>query len=135
MGELLADTIEKLPNAVPQLIIPMPLHPLRLKERGFNQALELARPIAKRLGIPINNKSCERIRVTQAQSLIPAPQRLHNVENAFRVNENFQATNIAIIDDVITTGHTVNELSKVLRKREVEKITIWCCAKSIYSNF
>lgn len=114
----------------PELIIPVPLHIKRLRHRGFNQALELARPIAKLLDIPIEKHCCQRTRHTQAQSSIPAKQRRHNLKNAFQFNGK-APHHVAIIDDVMTTGHTVNELSHALRLAGSEYIEIWTIARTI----
>lgn len=132
LGELLAKNIllHLAENNKPDYLIPMPLHQKRLSERGFNQALELARPIAKYLQIPIDFRSCIRSRATIAQSLIPAEARHENIKNAFSISKKFFARQVAIIDDVVTTGNTVTELSRLLRKQGVENISIWCCART-----
>jgi ComF family protein len=134
LGELLAEKIIKTYGLqpLPECIIPIPLHSERLCERGFNQALELARPLEKHLNIPINLNACQRIINTQAQSLIPAKNRQHNIKNAFIVNESFSNKHIAIIDDVMTTGSTVYELSKILKKARAKQIDIWCCARTSF---
>lgn len=118
-------------KTLPGIIIPVPLHPKRLKERGFNQALELAKPIARQLNIPFDLHSCQRIRATETQSLIPAEKRRSNMQDAFIVNKNFATKHVAILDDVMTTGHTVNELAKSLQKIKVEKIDVWCVARAM----
>ncbi|CAN5366280.1 ComF family protein [soil metagenome] len=122
--EFYADT------ALPECIIPVPLHQRRLRERGYNQALEIARPIHKYLKIPIDTHHCQRLRPTQAQSGLHAKQRQDNVFQAFTVATNFKPRHVAIIDDVVTTGHTVAELSRVLRLAGVEQIDVWCCART-----
>jgi ComF family protein len=115
---------------LPEIIIPVPLHHQRLRERGYNQALEIARLIAKKLRIVIDYKSCRRIKHTQAQALLPFKERKKNLIKAFTVKHNFKAKHIAIIDDVVTTGSTVSALSKVMRKQGVQTIDIWCCART-----
>jgi ComF family protein len=117
-------------QALPECIIPVPLHVKRLQERGFNQALEIARSIAKKLKLKIDFKSCQRTRATEAQSALPAKQRHRNVKNAFTVTNSFHYKHVALIDDVITTGHTISELSSVLREAGVEQIDVWCCART-----
>lgn len=118
------------PNNRPQMIIPMPLHKTRLRERGFNQAVELARPIAKAWNIPISLQDCQRIRATPAQIELPAEQRRKNVKNAFHIQKKFYFEHVAIVDDVITTGSTVQELSLQLRRQGVKKIDVWSCART-----
>lgn len=131
LGELFLEKLTLLDNKEkPDLILPVPLHKARLCERGFNQALEIARPIAKAMKIPIANTLAQRIRHTEAQSLIPADQRYKNIKNSFVITENLAGKYIAIIDDVMTTGHTVNELSKALRNAGAAKIDVWCCARA-----
>ena len=116
---------------LPTCIIPVPLHRSRLKERGFNQALEIARPLSKNFKIAIDTTHCTRIKATAAQSsLLSLHERRRNIKNAFHINPLFQAKHVAIVDDVVTTGHTVDELSKALTLIGVEKIDIWCCAKT-----
>ena len=79
---------------MPEIIIPVPLHRTRLRERGFNQALEIARPIARSLDIPVDYKSCERVRKTPAQSLLPAAERRKNIKGAFRVTRPITARHV-----------------------------------------
>lgn len=117
-------------TALPDLILPVPLHHARLSERGFNQALEIAKPIGKYFQIPIDTRSCIRIKNTQAQSSLPASKRKHNLKNAFGLSHFISAKHVAILDDVVTTGNTVSEIAFLLRKIGVEKIDIWCCART-----
>lgn len=130
LGALLAEHLARHVTALPECIIPVPLHRTRLSERGFNQALELARPIARRLGVPLDYTSCERLRATAAQSRLPAAQRRANVRNAFRVSGEIAARHVAIVEDVITTGNTVNELARVLRRAGVKTVEIWACGRA-----
>jgi ComF family protein len=111
LGDLMATALASEGAPWPQRLIPVPLHSTRLRARGFNQAVELARPIACRLGIPIDLHSCSRIRATAAQSSIPADQRRRNVRGAFRAHKPLQG-HVAIVDDVMTTGHTVEALAR-----------------------
>lgn len=132
LGTLLAEKIspqytnEKLPD----IIIPVPLHKKRLRERGFNQAIELARPISKKLNIPIEYKRCERVVNTAAQSNLPANQRSNNVKNAFVGHKQLAYQHIALLDDVMTTGHTLIEISRALYYVGVKRIDVWCCART-----
>lgn len=132
LGELMAEKISKhyQQTNLPEIIIPVPLHNQRLRQRGYNQAIELARPIAKILALPIDIKSCKRIKNTGTQSSIPAKQRAKNIKKAFTIKNKPAAKHVAIIDDVITTGNTIKELSSVLHKSGVQTIDIWCCAKT-----
>jgi ComF family protein len=131
LGKMLAERLQKIYTAnKPEIIIPVPLHKERLRERGFNQAYELARPIAKKFKIPIDLKSCLRIKHTTAQSLIHADERHRNIKNAFKIIKPVTYKHVAILDDVVTTGSTVRELSMVLCKAGVETIDVWCVAKT-----
>lgn len=130
-GELLALRIKQIyQDSLPEVIIPVPLHRNRLRERGFNQSLELARELNKFLSIEINFNACQRIRNTQPQALIAAHQRHANMQGAFKCRTDFQAKHIAIIDDVVTTGETTHALRQVFIEREVKQIDIWCVAKA-----
>lgn len=116
-------------QALPDLLMPIPLHPLRLRERGFNQALEIGRLVAKHFLIPIDTESMLRVRHTRAQSDLSAPERKINIKNAFIAKRNFQDLKIAVIDDVITTSSTVREFCSVLRKNNARQIDVWCIAR------
>ena len=132
LGELLSREIEqRYPHdEFPQCIIPVPLHQARLRERGFNQAVEIARPVAKRLKIPLDFTACERSRHTSAQSELPAKERYQNVKGAFRVIKKLTVKHVVILDDVVTTGHTVSELSRTLQAAGVARVDVWCCART-----
>lgn len=130
LGTLMAKYITKHVQTRPELIIPVPLHAVRLHERGYNQATELARPIARALSIPIDYQHCQRRRATAVQSDLPAKERSRNVKGVFSVARELRARHVAIVDDVMTTGATVAELSAALRKAGVEKIDIWVCARA-----
>ncbi len=129
LGELLAAQLATRIETLPQRIIPVPLHRTRLRERGFNQSVELARPIAARFGIPIDVSSCTRVRATPAQSTLPAAQRKANVRDAFKIRRRIPVRHVAILDDVITTGHTVNELAQALRRAGVPVVEVWAVAR------
>lgn len=119
----------------PACIIPIPLHYKRLRERGFNQAVEIAKPIAKKLKIPLDLRSWSRIKATQAQTELSAKDRAHNIKNAFVLHKKtFNAKYVVVFDDVITTGHTVTEFCSLLRENGVEKIEVWCCARTAGDN-
>jgi len=115
---------------LPHRLIPVPLHPKRLKERGFNQALEISRHTAQALNIPLDPYSVSRIKPTLAQSGLSKTLRQKNIQNAFASNMRLDGLHVAIIDDVITTGQTVLELSKVLTDCGAAQIDVWCCARA-----
>jgi ComF family protein len=134
LGELLASYLkEQYQNqSKPEVIIPVPLHHERLRERGYNQALELARPIAKRLKIKIDYSSVIRTKNTLAQARLSAKKRKQNIKQAFNVEKIKNYKHVAVIDDVITTGNTATELCEILYKKGIGKIDVWCCAKAYF---
>lgn len=117
-------------EALPDCILPVPLHPGRQRERGFNQAIEIARPLARRLGCALDLETCVRIRATPSQSRISAQQRRHNLRGAFTLTR-APARHIALLDDVMTTGSTLNELAMLLRRNGAERIDVWVCARTV----
>lgn len=133
-GQLFLSRISKVwykNQALPDMIIPVPLHRKRLRERGFNQSLEIAKFISKSLNIPLDIHGVKRIKNTQAQSGLKLASRKQNLERAFTtVQKNRYAhLTIAILDDVMTTGYTVRSLAQTLKMNGAEKIHVWCCAR------
>jgi len=122
--------VEHRKNNLPECIIPVPLHSQRLHERGFNQALELARIIAKQLNIPLDYTLCQRNKATPFQSGLSAKQRKQNLKNAFSLTKSHSYKHVAIFDDVVTTGTTVNELAKQLKQSGVETIEVWAITRT-----
>jgi ComF family protein len=119
---------------LPDLIIPMPLHPNRLKERGFNQALEISRLVAKQYGIPLLVDGCKRIKHTAPQMGLPWKSRQKNVRNAFSCKIELSGMHVAVIDDVMTTGATLNELAKVLHKQGANEISNWVVSRVLLDH-
>ncbi len=117
-------------NNLPECIIPVPLHSQRLRQRGFNQSLELARIVAIQLNIPLDYSLCQRDKATQFQSGLSAKQRKKNLKNAFSVIKPHSYKHVAIFDDVVTTGTTVNELARQLKQSGVETIEVWAIART-----
>lgn len=132
LGALLADSVEQRSAAPPGLLVPVPLHPRRRRERGFNQALELARPVARRLGVPLAADLCERRHNTPHQFSLPAGRRRANVRNAFVLRRPPPAKHVALIDDVVTTGATVNELARLLKRGGAERVEVWAVARTVF---
>lgn len=114
----------------PDLLIPMPLHPARLRERGFNQALEIARGIACRLDVPLEPNACRRIRDTPGQTGLDWKQRRRNVRGAFACDKDLTGMKVAVLDDVMTTGATLDELSRVLRRSGATEVSAWVVART-----
>jgi ComF family protein len=139
LGDLLLRRLQKLEQweeGVPDCIIPVPLHRGRLVKRGFNQSLEIVRPVAKKLNISIDVKTVRRKRQTLAQADLNAVQRNTNVKGCFEIQSQ-KAVNyhhVVIIDDVVTTGSTINELAKQLKQSGVQKVGVWSIARAILAQ-
>lgn len=132
LGTLLAERLHGRSD-LPEAIIPVPLHESRYRKRGFNQAIEIARTVSRRLDIPLDLTACRRIRATVAQARLPAGERRGNLRKAFAARPGLVHRHVAILDDVVTTGTTVNEVARTLRWAGVEKIEVWACARTGHS--
>jgi len=132
LAKLLSEHLRKhLPaSQLPDLLMPMPLHHTRLRRRGFNQAYELARDCAAEFDIPIAHNGCRRIKNTPSQLTLDATARRRNLKDAFRVDMNLDGLAVAIIDDVITTGSSMAELSRTLRNAGAAHIYLWSVART-----
>lgn len=118
---------------LPQLILPVPLHHFRQWQRGYNQADLLAKQLTGWLQIPYRNDMIRRIKPTPTQRGLTATARRQNVKNAFYIDpalERLGYRSVALIDDVITTGSTLNEIAKQLRRFGIEQIQVWGLARS-----
>lgn len=131
IGRLVADAILPQIDAIPEAILPTPLHTKRLHTRGFNQALELARPLANILGVPLLTDTVIRHKTTLAQTELDAQQRQKNLHHAFQLTGKLPYRHIVIFDDVISTGATIRELAHLLREHGAEHIEAWSCARPI----
>jgi len=131
-GQLMAEHIKHQYRGeqLPDMVIPVPLHKRRLRERGFNQAQELARVCAKTLAIPLNTQHCRRNKHTEHQLGLSAMERHRNLKRAFSSQEFEPSTSVALVDDVMTTGTTLHELSACLKKAGCEQIHLWCIARA-----
>jgi ComF family protein len=114
----------------PDLLIPMPLHPGRLRERGFNQSLEIAKLISRWLDIPLAADACRRTRDTPPQAGLKWKERRRNVRGAFACDLDLSGGKIAILDDVITTGATLNEICRILKARGASEVSAWVVART-----
>lgn len=113
-----------------QCLIPVPMHPLRLRSRGFNQAAVLTKLLARNLNLPYDLKSCQKVHNTLPQASLGSKERKTNLHKAFKV-ERIPYQHITLIDDLLTTGYTANEIALTLKKSGVEKVDIWCCARAV----
>lgn len=131
MIRALASLLPESPPQLPDLIVAMPLSPQRLRERGFNQALELARDAARRMRVPVDADVCVKIRDTPPQTMLPWKERRRNVRGAFVVRTRLDGLHIAVVDDVLTTGATLDELARNLKKSGATSVTGWIVARTI----
>ena len=125
LGQLLGKVIEAAEgDFVPDCIVPVPLHLDRLRQRGYNQALEVARPIAKQLSAPVDTGLLQRIRKTPPQQGLSAIERRSNLRNAFDLTLAPSAQRILLVDDVMTTGETVRECCRTLLAGGVREVQV-----------
>lgn len=125
----LSDAVAALPR--PDLLIPMPLHPARIRERGFNHATEIARVVAKQLDLPLDITRCQRLRDTPPQMGLKHDARKRNVRGAFVCASDVQGQHIALIDDVMTTGTSLDELAATLKRAGAREVTCWVVARTL----
>lgn len=132
LGELLGTWLRQQyqNDTLPQIILPVPLHVARLRSRGFNQAIELAKPIARVLQIPLKRHLCQRIRATLPQTELSGLLRKRNLLGAFALQSLEGYSHIALLDDVVTTGHTVNELARLCKLMGAQRVDVWCVART-----
>ncbi len=129
LGELLSRELRTRLGPLPEVIIPVPLHGARLRQRGFNQSVELARPLARALDIAIDRSSVIRSRNTRPQADLGLQQRSRNLRGAFSIRRRIRYRHVAIVDDVMTSGHTVNQLARCLRRAGAKNIQVWTLAR------
>ena len=129
-GQLL---LQKTQSNKVDLIIPMPMHPTRLKQRGFNQALEIAKVLAKDNACKLDYKTVIRQTLTPPQASLPLKQRVKNIKGAFNIinAEHLMGKRIAIVDDVMTTGASLNELAKTLKQAGASHVECWVIARTL----
>jgi ComF family protein len=122
---------ENHPSSLPQMILPVPLHQRRLRERGYNQAWELARSLARSLGIPCRHDLLQRVRHTDAQTGLNAAQRRRNLRSAFALREAAALpAHVVVLDDVFTTGTTFTECVRVLKRAGASRVDVWALARA-----
>lgn len=129
---LLAERVRT--ETTPDCILPVPLHPGRQRERGFNQAIEIARPLARQLGCALDLETCLRSRATPPQTRLSAQARRRNPRGAFELTRT-PPRHVVLLDDVMTTGSTLNELARLLRRGGAERVDVWVCARTAGSRF
>lgn len=131
LGRRLADHVAARGAPLPEVIVPVPLHATRLRERGYNQSLELARVVARQLDVPLAaHGAVERVRATASQTKLAPEARARNVRNAFRVADDFAGRRVALVDDVMTSGHTAGALAKSLKRAGARSVNVWVVARA-----
>lgn len=137
LGVLLAQAVDERGMRLPRLLVPVPLHESRFRERGFNQSAALARYAGRILGIPFSNRLVRRVRDTPSQTSLSMEERRHNVRGAFAVvgararRRLLAAGHVAVIDDVMTTGSTLKELQTSLLACGVARVDMWSVARVV----
>lgn len=130
LAELMVQYLS-LPFDRPDCLISIPLHPTRQRERGFNQTLEIAKSVQKKILIPIDVKSCKKNRHTPSQSHFSAIHRRHNIDaDVFTLSPDLDGKKVLIIEDVVTTGSTLQAFSSALKNAGVAAIDVWTCCRT-----
>lgn len=129
LGHLLADAVTDTPR--PEVLVPVPLGAQRLRERGFNQSLEIARIVSRRLSLAVDVASFRRVRDTPPQASLPFDARAGNVNRAFICDADLAGARVALVDDVLTTGASLNECAKALRKAGASAVLGWVAARTL----
>lgn len=128
LSELMAEALGALPR--PAALVPVPLHDTRLARRGYDQALELAAPLSRRLRIPLLADVLLRTRATAPQSELDAVARQRNLRRAFTVRADAALPDhVVLVDDVMTTGATLEAAARALRRAGVPRVEAWVCAR------
>ena len=132
-GQRLAERFADPSTPGPGMVVAVPLHPDRLRERGFNQATEIARPLARFLGFPLCHDLCFRIRPTPPQTRLTQTERHHNVDQAFECRSSLAGQTVVIVDDVITSTASINELARVLKLHGAGRIVAAAAARTLHT--
>lgn len=128
-AQALADAVADLPR--PDLLLPMPLHPTRLAERGFNQAAEIARRLARRLDMAWATTGLSRLRDTPPQAGLDLRARRRNLRGAFRCELDLHGRHVALVDDVMTSGASLHELAQAARRAGALHLSAWVVARAV----
>jgi ComF family protein len=128
LAYLLAEALEQEPY--PDFVLPMPVAASRLRDRGFNQASEIARHACAGFGLRVTEGLAQRTYARQSQTALPWRDRASNVRGAFRCETDITDKTIAVVDDVITTGATLHELATTLKRAGAEKVIGWIAART-----
>jgi competence protein ComFC len=132
-GLLIAEAAPILRRQKESFIVPVPLHPLKQREREFNQAAVLAGRLARATAIPLNEKTLLRVKPTETQTHLKREERTANMRGAFAIRNGVKLTGqrIILVDDVFTTGATTNECARMLRKAGAGDVCVWTVARGL----
>ena len=133
LARLLEEKIVRDPPV--HFIVPVPLAARRLRERGYNQALEIARHVARAIGARLAPEACERERDTPPQIDLPTAERSANVRGAFRAPGSLDGATVAVLDDVMTTGATLDEIAGTLKRSGAAQVVNWVVARTPPPDF
>jgi ComF family protein len=128
LGQLLTIRTHSFPR--PDMLLPMPLHFERLRERGFNQSTEIAGTLSRHLGIPVSH-ACHRIRATSSQAGLSLEKRGANLKGAFECDDTVRGLHVAVLDDVMTSGATLNEIARMLKDKGAKEVSAWVVARTL----
>lgn len=115
----------------PDVLVPMPLHPTRLRERGFNQAWEIAKPLGARLDVAVSARLCARVRATAPQADLSRRERRANLRGAFACERTVAGVKVAVLDDVMTSGASARVLARALVDAGAAVVTVWVVARAV----
>ena len=127
---LITDTVRESGEPMPDLLIGVPMTHRAVRKRGLNQAVFLARLIGRQLGIPVKSTLIKKLRETDRQSTLNASKRQRNLKGAFHCKGSLEDKHIALVDDILTTGATANEISRALKAAGANRVDIWVCART-----
>lgn len=129
----LAEALVQRITTQPDCIVALPLHAIRLRERGFNQSLLLAHQVSRRVGIPLLADACNRVRNTPPQSSLPWKERDKNMRQAFacKPGADVRGKHVAVVDDVMTSGASIGELARALKKAGAKEVSAWVAARTL----
>lgn len=126
----LLETLGRDMEVVPDCLVPTPMHGKRLRSRGYNQAREVANVLSQRLSLPVDDQLLRRHKLTAYQYELRPEQRKNNVMDAFSLIKTMRYKNIAVVDDILTTGATADELARLLKHHGAQHVQVWCLARA-----
>jgi ComF family protein len=130
LGELLGHYVRRKSGPV-DAIVPVPLHMSRWRQRGFNQALELARWVSRVTGIPVATDICRRVEDTPPLWPLSPPGRRRLLRHAFRTDKRTDGLHLVVLDDILTTGSTASAIAASLLEAGAATVTVWAVARAV----